>query len=259
MTRKPLIAGNWKMNLNHLEAIAHVQRLAFSLKPADFDAVEVAVFPPFTDIRSVQTLIDADKLQIRYGGQDCAAADSGAFTGQISAAFLAKLGCSFVILGHSERRQLNHEVSLDVALKIKNALKHKLVPIVCVGEALDVRKSGNHLAVTVNQLKESLSGVDKTEIANLVIAYEPVWAIGTGEVAIPEDAEQMCGAIRNFLADTYGDTIAAKVRILYGGSVKSGTAPGLLAMPNVDGALVGGAAIDPDEFVAICRYRLALV
>jgi triosephosphate isomerase len=259
MTRKPLIAGNWKMNLNHLEAIAHVQRLAFSLKDADFDAVEVAVFPPFTDIRSVQTLIDADKLKIRYGGQDCAEADSGAYTGQISAAFLAKLGCSFVILGHSERRLLNNESSADVALKLKSAIKHKLLPIVCVGESLDIRKSGNHVAVTVAQLKESLAGIAKSDMGNVTVAYEPVWAIGTGEVAIPEDAEEMCGAIRNFLADEYGDAVADKVRILYGGSVKSGTAPGLMAMPNVDGALVGGASIDPDEFVAICRYRLALV
>lgn len=257
--RKPLIAGNWKMNLNHLEAIAHVQRLAFSLKDADFDSLDVAVFPPFTDIRSVQTLVDADKLKIAYGGQDCGPADSGAFTGQISALFLAKLGCSFVLIGHSERRTLNHEFSSDAAVKLKVALKHKLTPILCVGEDLSQRNAGTHISFTLNQLQESLAGLSKSEVAELVFAYEPVWAIGTGEVATPDDAEEMSLAIRNWLAENYGDTVAVKARLLYGGSVKSGTAPGLMAMANVDGLLVGGASIDPDEFVAICRYRLAQV
>lgn len=259
MSRKPLIAGNWKMNLNHLEAIAHVQRLAFSLKDADFDAADFAVFPPFTDIRSVQTLVDADKLRITYGGQDCGTADSGAFTGQISAAFLTKLGCSFVIIGHSERRSINHESNLDIFAKLRSALKHKLTPILCVGENLEQRQAGTHISFTLQQLAESLGDLNKTEIATIVIAYEPVWAIGTGEVATPEDAEEMSAAIREWLAEKYGDGIAQKVRLLYGGSVKSGTAPGLMSMPNVDGLLVGGASIDPDEFVAICRYRLAQV
>lgn len=257
MTRKPLIAGNWKMNLNHLEAIAHVQRLAFSLKEDDLDNVDVAVFPPFTDIRSVQTLVDADKLRITYGAQDCGTADSGAYTGQISASFLAKLGCKYVILGHSERRELNQESSSLISSKLKSALKHKLTPILCVGEPLEARAAKNHIAFTMNQLKESLADLTKSELGDLVIAYEPVWAIGTGEVATPEDAEEMCAAIREYLAEHYTDAIAMKTRLLYGGSVKSGTAPGLMAMPNVDGALVGGASIDPDEFVAICRYRLA--
>ncbi|MFZ9840311.1 MAG: triose-phosphate isomerase [Candidatus Nanopelagicales bacterium] len=256
--RKPLIAGNWKMNLNHLEAIAHVQRLAFSLKDADFDEVDIAVFPPFTDIRSVQTLVDADKLRIGYGGQDCGVADTGAFTGQISASFLAKLGCKYVIVGHSERRQINLESSEMVSAKAKSALKHKLIPIVCVGEGIEQRKNREHIRFTLEQLENSLLGLSKSEINDLVIAYEPVWAIGTGEVATPDDAEEMSVAIRTWLADNYGDAVAGKVRILYGGSVKSGTAPGLMAMPNVDGLLVGGASIDPDEFVAICRYRLAV-
>lgn len=258
MSRKPLIAGNWKMNLNHLEAIAHVQRLAFSLKDADFDAVDVAVFPPFTDLRSVQTLVDADKLRIEYGGQDCGPADKGAFTGQVSAAFLAKLGCKYVIIGHSERRTLNFETSADALSKIIIALKYQLSPILCVGEPLEVRQSGNQIKFTLDQLQQSLGDLTRADLANVVIAYEPIWAIGTGEVATPEDAEQMCGAIRDFVAEKYGDAAAAKVRVLYGGSVKSGSAPGLMEMPNVDGALVGGASIDPDEFVAICRYRLAL-
>lgn len=257
MSRKPFIAGNWKMNLNHLEAIVHVQRLAFSLKEADFDEVDIAVFPPFTDIRSVQTLVDADKLRLSYGGQDCGIADSGAFTGQVSAAFLAKLGCSYVVLGHSERRAINHESSADVLAKVKSALKHKLIPIVCVGEELAIRQSGNQIKFTLTQLAESLGDLSKNDVSNLVIAYEPIWAIGTGEVATPADAEEMSSRIRNWLADTYGDAVAGKVRLLYGGSVKSGTAPGLMAMPNVDGLLVGGASIDADEFVAICRYRLA--
>jgi triosephosphate isomerase len=257
MTRKPLIAGNWKMNLNHLEAIAHVQRLAFSLKEDDLDAVDVAVFPPFTDIRSVQTLIDADKLRITYGAQDCGTADNGAYTGQISAAFLAKLGCKYVILGHSERRQINQESSDLISNKLKSALKHKLTPILCVGEPLEARSSKSHITFTLDQLRDSLADLSKADFAELVIAYEPVWAIGTGEVATPEDAEEMCSAIRECLAEQYSDAIAAKTKVLYGGSVKSGTAPGLMAMPNVDGALVGGASIDPDEFVAICRYRLA--
>lgn len=257
--RKPLMAGNWKMNLNHLEAIAHVQRLAFSLKEQDFDSIDVAIFPPFTDIRSVQTLIDADKLRITYGGQDCGPVDSGAFTGQTSAASLAKLGCSWVLVGHSERRTLNSESDSDVNAKIRSALKNKLTPILCVGEGLDVRRAGGQMSHTLDQVKNSIGELTKNEVTNLVIAYEPVWAIGTGEVATPDDAENMAAAIRDWLADSYGDSVSSKMRILYGGSVKSGTAPGLMAMANVDGLLVGGASIDPDEFVAICRYRLAQI
>jgi len=257
--RKPLVAGNWKMNLNHLEAIAHVQRLAFSLKDADFDALDVCVFPPFTDIRSVQTLVDADKLRITYGGQDCAKMDSGAFTGQTSSTFLAKLGAQWVIIGHSERRQFNNESNDDVSKKLVSALRNKLTPILCVGEDLTERNNRTHIRFTLNQLGQSLGNISKSDVSQGVIAYEPVWAIGTGEIATPEDAEEMMSALRNWLGETYGDSAASKVRLLYGGSVKSGTAPGLMAMPNVDGLLVGGASIDPDEFVAICRYRLALV
>ncbi|WP_269433623.1 triose-phosphate isomerase [Nonomuraea sp. SBT364] len=252
--RKPLIAGNWKMNLNHLEAIALVQRMAFALNDKDFDRVEVAVLPPFTDLRSVQTLIDGDKLRIVHGGQDLSPHDAGAYTGEVSGAMLAKLGCTFVAVGHSERRQYHHEDDDLVNAKVLAALRHSLTPILCVGEGLEVRQAGGHIAHTLAQLDGALRKVSAEQAQSMVVAYEPVWAIGTGEVATPEDAQEVCGALRVRLAELYNPEVASAVRILYGGSVKSGNIAGIMAQPDVDGALVGGASIDAAEFVKICRF-----
>ncbi|MGC4948256.1 triose-phosphate isomerase [Streptomyces sp. DT224] len=254
-TRTPLMAGNWKMNLNHLEAIAHVQKLAFALADKDYDAVEVAVLPPFTDLRSVQTLVDGDKLKIKYGAQDISAHDSGAYTGEISGPMLAKLKCTFVAVGHSERRQYHGETDEVCNAKVKAAYKHGLTPILCVGEGLDVRKAGEQVAYTLAQLDGALKDIPAEQAESIVIAYEPVWAIGTGEVATPEDAQEVCGAIRVRLAELYSQELADAVRIQYGGSVKSGNVAAIMAQPDVDGALIGGAALDADEFVKIVRFR----
>jgi triosephosphate isomerase len=256
MARTPLMAGNWKMNLNHLEALALVQKLAFSLTDDDFDAVEVAVLPPFTDIRSVQTLIDGDKYRIVYGAQDVSPHPSGAHTGDIAASMLAKLGCTYVVIGHSERRADHAEDDALVNAKVKAALAEKLVPILCVGEPLEVRQAGNQVLHTLDQLTADLAGVPADQAKTIVVAYEPVWAIGTGEVATPEDAQEVCAAIRTRLAELYSGDLADGVRILYGGSVKAANVAGIMAQDDVDGALVGGASIDPDEFVGIVRYRV---
>ncbi len=254
--RKPLMAGNWKMNLNHLEAIALVQKLAFALNDADFAAVEVAVLPPFTDIRSVQTLIDGDRYDILYGAQDIAVKDSGAYTGQVSGPMLEKLGCTFVAVGHSERREHNGETDEVVNDKVKAALRNNVIPIVCMGEGLEVRRAGEQVEFVLAQLDADLDGLSAEQVAGLVIAYEPVWAIGTGEVATPEDAQEVCAAIRSRVRETFGASAAGQVRVLYGGSVKASNVAGIMAQPDVDGALVGGASLDPDEFVGIVRYRL---
>jgi triosephosphate isomerase len=254
-SRTPLMAGNWKMNLNHFEAIAHVQKLAFSLTDKDFAAVEVAVLAPFTDLRSVQTLVDGDKLKIKYGAQDVSEHAGGAYTGDVSAAMLAKLGCSYAIVGHSERRQYHNETDALVAAKAKAALGSGVVPIVCVGEGLDIRKSGEHVGHTLAQLKGSLEGLSAKQVEQCVIAYEPVWAIGTGEVATPADAQEVIGAIRGFVDGTYGAEVAEKLRVLYGGSVKGSNAAGIMAEKDVDGALIGGASLDAEDFVRIVRYR----
>ncbi len=254
--RLPLMAGNWKMNLNHLEAIAVVQKLAFALTDADLEACEVAVLPPYTDIRSVQTLVDADRLALRYGAQDVSRQDKGAFTGEVSGAMLAKLGCSFVVVGHSERREYHAEDDAVVAAKAAAAYRHGLTPIVCVGEGLEVRQAGTHVEHTLAQVTGSLAGITAEQARSVVIAYEPVWAIGTGEVATPDDAQEVCAAIRTRLAELYSGDLADGVRVLYGGSVKASNVASIMAQPDVDGALVGGASLDPDEFVAICRFRL---
>ncbi|MEV0970465.1 triose-phosphate isomerase [Microtetraspora glauca] len=254
MSRTPLIAGNWKMNLNHLEAINLVQKLAFSLTAKDFDAVEVAVLPPFTDLRSVQTLVDGDKLQIAYGAQDLSRHDAGAYTGEISGTMLAKLGCTYVLVGHSERRQYHGEDEVVCNAKVKAAYRHSITPILCVGEGLPVRQAGEQVAHTLAQLDGALEGITAEQAKSLVVAYEPVWAIGTGEVATPADAQEVCGAIRTRLAELYDGEVAAAVRILYGGSVKSDNIAGIMAQPDVDGALVGGASLDPGEFVKISRF-----
>ncbi|MDP3712292.1 MAG: triose-phosphate isomerase [Mycobacteriales bacterium] len=253
MSRQPLIAGNWKMNLNHLEAIALVQKLHFSLKPEDHEAVEVVVLPPFVDLRSVQTLVDGDKLPIRYGAQDLSPHDSGAHTGDISGAMLAKLSCSYVVVGHSERREHHGETDEVVRSKVLAAARHGLVPLLCVGEGLTVRQAGGHVDHCVAQLTAALVDVPVDVVATLVVAYEPVWAIGTGEVATPEDAQEVCAALRAALADLYPGDTADGVRILYGGSVTSSSAAEICAQPDVDGGLVGGASLDAVEFAAIVR------
>ncbi|HEX6935121.1 MAG TPA: triose-phosphate isomerase [Actinomycetes bacterium] len=258
MARTPLMAGNWKMNLNHLEALALVQKLAFSLTDEDFDAVEVAVLPPFTDIRSVQTLVDGDKYRVVYGAQDVSPHEPGAHTGEIAASMLAKLGCTYVVIGHSERRADHHEDDALVNAKVRAAFAHGLTPILCIGEPLEVRQEGRHVEHTLAQLAGGLDGVPADRAKQVVVAYEPVWAIGTGEVATPEDAQEVCSAIRTKLAELYSGDLADGVRVLYGGSVKAANVAGIMAQTDVDGALVGGASIDPEEFVGICRYRTVL-
>ncbi|MGZ4603957.1 MAG: triose-phosphate isomerase [Kineosporiaceae bacterium] len=257
MARTPLMAGNWKLNLDHQQATHFVQKLAWTLEDAkhDYDAVEVAVLPPFTDIRSVQTLVDGDKLGLRYGAQDLSRHDSGAYTGEISGAFLAKLGCSYVVVGHSERRQYHDEDDALVNAKVKAAHRHGLTPILCIGESLEIRHDGRHVAHTLDQLAAALAGVDAAAAQHLVVAYEPVWAVGTGEVATPQDAQEMCGAIRATLADLYGVARSDATRVLYGGSVKASNVARIMAEPDIDGALVGGASIDPVEFASIVRFR----
>jgi triosephosphate isomerase len=254
-SRKPLIAGNWKMNNTHFEGLALVQKLAFSLTDADFNAVEVAVLPPFTGLRSVQTLVDGDKLRIVYGAQDLSPHDRGACTGDISGLMLAKLGCTYVLAGHSERRQYHGEDDALVNAKTAAALRFGLTPIMCIGENLDVRRAGDHISHTLAQLDGGLAGLAPAQVTSLVIAYEPIWAIGTGEVASPEDAQEVCGAIRGRLSAVHGDAAAAGVRILYGGSVKADNIASIMTQPDIDGALVGGASLDAGEFVRICRYR----
>lgn len=253
--RRPLMAGNWKMNVNHLEAIALVQKLAFALNDADYDAVDVAVIPPFTDLRSVQTLIDGDGYRIAYGAQDLSVHDSGAYTGEISGAMLAKLGCTYVLVGHSERRQFHDEGDDVAAAKVRAARRHGLTPILCVGEGLEVRQEGKQVEHVLAQVTAALDDLPADALGTIVIAYEPVWAIGTGEVATPGDAQEVCGAIRELLRGRAGG-VADDMRILYGGSVKVSNVAAIMAEPDVDGCLVGGASLDPDEFVGIVRYRL---
>ncbi len=251
MSRKPLIAGNWKMNLNHYEAIALVQKIAFALPDKYFDKVDVTVIPPFTDLRSVQTLVDGDKLRLTYGAQDVSRHDSGAYTGDISGAFLAKLGCSYVVVGHSERRTYHHEDDALVAAKAAAAFRHGLIPIVCIGEHLDVREAGNHVEHNVTQLRGSLAGLTDEQLADVVISYEPVWAIGTGRVASASDAQEVCGAIRAELAALSSPKIAEGIRVLYGGSVNAKNVGEIVAQTDVDGALVGGASLDGEQFATL--------
>ncbi len=251
MSRKPLIAGNWKMNLNHFEAIALVQKIAFSLPDKYFDKVDVTVIPPFTDLRSVQTLVDGDKLRLTYGAQDLSQHDSGAYTGEISGAFLSKLGCTFVVVGHSERRTYHDETDELVAAKAAAALKHGLTPIVCIGEGLEIREAGTHVEYNVAQLRGSLAGLTAEQIGTIVIAYEPVWAIGTGRVASAADAQEVCAAIRAELGALATPEIAAGVRVLYGGSVNAKNVGEIVGQPDVDGALVGGASLDGEQFATL--------
>jgi triosephosphate isomerase (TIM) len=254
--RVPLMAGNWKMNLNHQEAVVLVQKLAWTLsdKRHDYAKVEVVVVPPFTDLRSVQTLVDGDRLSVRYGAQDVSTEESGAYTGEISAGMLAKLGCSYVVVGHSERREHHAESDAVVNAKAHRALAAGMTPIVCVGEGLEVRQAGDQVSYTLAQVDGSLAGFTAEQVAGLVVAYEPVWAIGTGEVATPDDAQEVCAAIRARVREVHGDVAADGVRVLYGGSVKAANVAGLMEKADVDGALVGGASLQVDEFGGICRF-----
>jgi triosephosphate isomerase len=251
VSRKPLIAGNWKMNMNHFEAIALVQKIAFALPDKYYDKVDVTVLPPFTDLRSVQTLVDGDKLRLTYGAQDLSPHDSGAYTGDISGAFLAKLGCQFVVVGHSERRTYHHEDDALVAAKAAAALRHELTPIVCIGEHLETREAGEHVSYCENQLRGSLAGLPAEQIAKVVIAYEPVWAIGTGRVASSADAQEVCAAIRKELGALTSPKVAEGVRVLYGGSMNAKNVGDLIAQEDVDGGLVGGASLDGEQFATL--------
>ncbi|MDD7814262.1 triose-phosphate isomerase [Mycolicibacter sinensis] len=251
MSRKPLIAGNWKMNLNHFEAIALVQKVAFSLPDKYYDKVDVTVLPPFTDLRSVQTLVDGDKLRLTFGAQDLSQHDSGAYTGEVSGAFLAKLGCSYVVVGHSERRSYHGEDDALVAAKAAAALKHGLTPIVCIGEHLEIREAGNHVEHCLEQLRGSLAGLSAEQIGATVIAYEPVWAIGTGRVAGAADAQEVCAAVRAELGKLASPKVAEAVRVLYGGSVNAKNIGELIGQPDVDGGLVGGASLDGEQFATL--------
>ena len=255
VTRTPFIAGNWKMNLDHLQSIAFVQKLAWSLADAkhDFADAEVAVFPPYTDLRSVQTLVAADDLPIAYGAQDLSQHDSGAYTGEVSGSFLAKLDCRYVIIGHSERRTLHGETDAVVNAKVQASHRHGIVPVLCVGETAEDLEQHGASAVPVAQLRAALDGVDASK--GLVVAYEPVWAIGSGQAATPEQAQQVCAALRVVLAEVAGDEVAASTRILYGGSVKAANIASFLREVDVDGALVGGASLDIDEFSSIVRFK----
>ncbi|MCW2654914.1 MAG: triosephosphate isomerase [Mycobacterium sp.] len=251
MSRKPLIAGNWKMNLNHFEAIALVQKIAFALPGKYFDKVDVSVLPPFTDLRSVQTLVEGEKMRLTYGGQDLSQHDSGPYTGDISGAFLAKLACTYVIVGHSERRTYHCEDDALVAAKAAAAFRHGLTPIVCIGEHLDVREAGNHVTHNIEQLRGSLAGLSGEQIGGAVIAYEPVWAIGTGRVAGAADAQEVCHAIREELGKLSSPQAAEAIRVLYGGSVNAKNVGEIVAQEDIDGALVGGASLDGEEFAKL--------
>ena len=254
--RTPLMAGNWKMNLDHLEANHLIQGLAVELKEDehDYSKCEVVVFPPFTSIRSVQTVVEADELGIKYGAQDVSTHDNGAYTGEISTAMLTKLGCTYVLMGHSERREYHGESDEYVGAKARKVLDAGMTPLLCCGEALEVRKAGTHVEFVVGQIRAALKGWSGEDVAKIVIAYEPIWAIGTGETATSEDAQEVCGAIRAALREDYGDEVADVVRVLYGGSAKPGNIKELMAQPDIDGALVGGASLKADSFGEMANF-----
>ena len=252
--RRPLVSGNWKMNLNHFEAIQIVQKLSYLVTKDDFEQVDVTIHPPFTDLRSVQTLIEADELRFVLGAQNCHHEKSGAYTGEIAAPFLAKLGVRYVICGHSERRQMFGESDAVVAAKVAAVLSHGMTPIVCVGETQEEREAGSTIDRVTSQIRESLSGCNAGQVAGLVVAYEPIWAIGTGLTATAADAQTVCSSIRRTISDGWGADTAEQVRIQYGGSVKAGNIAEIMDGPDVDGVLVGGASLDPDEFARIVQF-----
>ncbi|MGI9022106.1 MAG: triose-phosphate isomerase [Acidimicrobiales bacterium] len=253
--RKPFISGNWKMNHNHLEAIQVVQKLSFSLDGGDYDAVDVSVHPPFTSLRSIQTVLDADRIPIALGAQNCHWEEAGAFTGEISAPMLAKLNVSWCIIGHSERRELFGETDETVSRKLEAVWVAGMKPILCVGETLDEREAGHTESKVSGQVRAALNGPASERVAAMVVAYEPIWAIGTGKTATPDDAQKTISLIRSVVADLHGDAVAEAVRIQYGGSVKSSNIAEIMDQPDIDGALVGGASLEADEFAKIVRYQ----
>ncbi len=255
--RRPLISGNWKMHHNHFEAIQTVQKLGYALTKDDVESVDVSVHPPFTDLRSVQTVVEADKIPVAVGAQHCHFEAKGAFTGEVSPAMLAKLNVAYVIVGHSERREVFGEDDELVNKKVRAILAAEMTPILCVGETLDEREAGATGAKVEGQVTAGLAGVSAEAVAGLVVAYEPIWAIGTGRTATAADAQAVCAHVRSVVAGPPGPDAAASVRIQYGGSVKPNNAPELMAQPDVDGALVGGASLDADDFARIVQYRQA--
>ncbi len=254
--RKPLISGNWKMNLTHLEAIQVVQKLSYQLTTQDYEAVDVSVHPPFTGLRTVQLLLDTDRIPMSLGAQNCHFEEKGAYTGEVSPGMLAKLNCAYVIVGHSERREIFGETDDVVRKKMEAVVAHGMTPILCVGETLDEREAGTTEAKVTGQIQAALTGRPPAEVAAMVVAYEPIWAIGTGRTATPADAQATCGLIRTTVRALFDDDVADALRIQYGGSVKASNNAELMAQPDIDGALVGGASLDPDEFARIVQYRL---
>ena len=259
MARTPLIAGNWKMNLNHKQTIGELQKFAFTLPKEYYEKVDVSFLVPFTDIRTAQTLVEGDKLKFTYGAQDISEHDSGAYTGEVSGAMLSALGCTYVVVGHSERRQYHNESDELVAKKAAAALKNGMSPIVCVGEPLEIREAGSHVDYVVEQTRNSLAGLDEGALARTVIAYEPVWAIGTGKVASADDAQEVCAAIRALVKELAGEDVAAGIRILYGGSVKTDTIAEIVSKADVDGGLVGGASLSGEEFAKLAASAATAV
>ena len=255
-SRKPLISGNWKMHHNHFEAIQMVQKLSYLLSPNDYDAVDVSIHPPFTDLRSIQTVLESDEIPVALGAQHCHWEERGAFTGEVSPTMLAKLNVSLVVVGHSERRELFGETDDDVKRKVEAILTAGMTPIMCCGETLEEREAGQAKNKVEQQVLAGLAGLKAPQVADLVVAYEPIWAIGTGQTATPEDAQEMCGTIRSVVRSRWGAEAAESVRIQYGGSVKPVNAPDLMRQSDIDGALVGGASLDADEFARIIAYRL---
>ncbi len=252
--RKPMMAGNWKMNATHLEAIQMIQKLGFRLESKDYERVDVVVCPPFTSLRSVQTTIDGDRLSIGLGAQNCHWETQGAYTGEISPLMLAKLNVKYVIVGHSERRELFGETDEIVAKKLRAVLAAGMAPILCVGETLEEREEGVTEAKVQGQIEAAFQRLPIEDAARCIVAYEPIWAIGTGKSATPDDANTTIGVIRQHVRVGLGEELAAGLRILYGGSVKPGNVAELMAMPEIDGGLVGGACLDPDDFARIVQY-----
>ena len=255
-SRKPLISGNWKMHHNHFEAIQMVQKLSYLLSANDYDAVDVSIHPPFTDLRSIQTVLESDEIPVALGAQHCHWEEKGAFTGEVSPVMLAKLNVSLVVVGHSERRELFGETDDDVKRKVEAILTAGMTPIMCCGETLEEREAGQAKNKVEQQVLAGLAGLKAPQVADLVVAYEPIWAIGTGQTATPEDAQEMCGTIRSVVRSRWGAEAADSIRIQYGGSVKPVNAPDLMRQSDIDGALVGGASLDADEFARIIAYRL---
>ncbi|MDP8971306.1 MAG: triose-phosphate isomerase [Actinomycetota bacterium] len=255
MSRTPCMAGNWKMHKDHLEAIQFVQQLVYNLKPNDYDNGEIVVIPTFTALRSIQTLIEGDRLEVGLGAQNCHWEDAGAYTGEVSPPMLARLNVKYVVCGHSERRQLFHESDEDVNRKVHAVFNHGMIPILCVGETDEQRESGEAENVVIGQLRACLDGVDAEQAASMIVAYEPIWAIGTGQTATPADANEMCGIVRRVVGERYDDQTAQSLRIQYGGSVKPGNVVEIMDQPDIDGALVGSASLDPEDFAAVCGYH----